>query len=136
MQTRFVRAVAFFCAAALTGCAASNDRVAIHGTVTYKGTPLKAGTVTFSPKEQTKGTMEAAAITEGKYALPADKGLFPGTYAVSISSPDTKGAPAGDAVPGAPRHARELLPERHNTKSTRTIELSAGGTREFNFDLD
>jgi hypothetical protein len=136
MPTRFFRAVALLCAAALTGCAASNDRIAIHGTVTYKGGPVQAGTVTFSPKEQTKGTMEAATITDGKYALPSGKGLFPGTYLVSVSSPDTKGAPAGDAPPGASRHARELIPERHNKKSTRTIEVSAGGTREFNFDLD
>ena len=120
----------------LTGCAASNDRIVLHGKITYKGNAVPSGQITFVPQDKTRGTMEAAIITDGMYALAADKGLYPGTYRVAVSSPQTTGTPAGDAAPGAPRPARDLLPERHNKNSTRTIEVTPSGTREFNFDLD
>jgi hypothetical protein len=119
------------------GCEGSNGRIPIRGTVTYKGTPLAHGTITFSPKDSAKGMIEGAPITDGKYALPADKGLLPGSYHVAVSATDAQdGKPAEDVAPGAPRRSKELLPERYNTKSTLSIEVTATGKRDFDFPLD
>jgi hypothetical protein len=119
------------------GCGGAAQRLPIHGTVTYKGQPLAAGTITFTPKADgpLERTMEGALITDGKYAIPADKGLFPGSYHVSISAVEPSGKPPGGA-PGGPRRSKELLPERYNTQSTLSIDVDAKGKREFDFPLE
>jgi len=99
-------------------------RIPIQGTVTYKNAPLDEGIINFIPEDTARGTMGVASVTAGKYALPADKGLVPGTYRVSIVEgrlPDPK------ASPGGPRRSKELSTEKE------TIEVTATGSREFNF---
>jgi hypothetical protein len=118
-----------------SGC--SSGRVGIHGTVSYKGSPVVMGKIQFLPKDKESGTPEMAVITDGNYAFAADKGLLPGSYRVEITAPDIKGPrPAATAAPGAPRRDKELLPEQYNTQSTLSIEVTATGNREFNFPLD
>lgn len=122
---------------AATGCGVSSERIPIAGTVKYKGQPVATGTITFAPRDNTKGTIEGAPIAEGKYAFPSGKGLLPGAYSVAISASDAPAAePAPDTAPGAPRRFKEIIPERYNKKSKLSIEVSSTGKREFNFDLD
>jgi hypothetical protein len=138
--TCFQRTVAVFCTAltlVVCGCKGEHARSPVQGTITYKGAPLDHGEIRFSPKDATGGTMEGSLINKnGKYTIPAEKGLFPGEYQVSISAPDLKGSgPAGEA-PGRSRYSKDLLPEKYNVKSELHIEISPSGKREFNFDLD
>jgi hypothetical protein len=121
----------------LAGCGSSNPRIAIRGTVTYKGEPLDQGVIAFSPKDASKGTVEGAVITNGKYAIAAANGLFPGEYIVSIRAPEAPAnKPPPNEAPGAPRRTEERLPERYNKASTLRIEVTVTGKREFDFPLD
>ncbi len=122
---------------AVGGCGASSERIPISGTVKYKGQPLTTGMITFSPKDSSKGTIEGAAIADGRYGFPSDKGLLPGAYKVAITASDASAAQvATDTPPGAPRRFKEILPERYNKKSTLNVEVSPTGKRTFDFDLD
>src|SRR5688572_18410502 len=78
-------AVAALVIAAFLGCGRSDGRQLVSGTVTFQGKPLDQGTIDFYAAG--KSTVEAGAlITEGKYEIPADKGLLPGKYLVKIQS--------------------------------------------------
>jgi len=108
----------------LAGCG-SPPRIPIQGTVNYKNAPLDEGIINFIPEDTTRGTTGVASVTAGKYALPADKGLVPGIYRVSILEGRM---PDPNAAPGGPRRNKELTTEKL------TIEVTAAGSREFNFN--
>ena len=61
----------------------------VSGTVSYKGTPLKGGTITFI---STEGQPSAAATlnTEGKYTIPSITG---GAYTVCVETASLKPPP-------------------------------------------
>jgi hypothetical protein len=76
-------------------------------------------------------------IIDGRYAVPADKGLTPGRYKVVIFAPKegTGTLPAG-AMPGDPiPPAEESIPPQYNTQSDKFIEVTAGGTSQFDFAI-
>ena len=84
----------------LGGCDNGPVRHKVSGTITFEKKPLKNGTITFYP--ESTGTQAGTVIADGKYLIPRDKGLLPGKYRVSISSPD------GGEVGRRERHADDL----------------------------
>jgi hypothetical protein len=72
---------------ALAGCGWGETLgVGVSGTVTYKGQPIKEGTISFIPVSGTNGPKGGANIDEGRYAIPRRAGLAPGKYRVEIRS--------------------------------------------------
>jgi len=55
-----------FLALLATGCSGGGGGVTISGTVTYNGTPLEKGAITFLP-EDGKGASSGAMIEKGQY---------------------------------------------------------------------
>jgi hypothetical protein len=136
-MSRIRLAGAFLTAWAIVFVAGCGDdtggRLAITGSVDYKGVPLDQGSIEFLPHPGVK-TQAGATITNGRYSIPADKGLEPGMYTVKISSiegPDVSVEPGG--LPG--KEPKERLPAKYNTKSTLTKEVKKGETK-FDFQLD
>ncbi len=128
--------------ATLVGCRARSDRLAISGEVTLDSAPLDEGSIRFT-SIGTGGTGKLFAsggmIKNGKFYVPQEKGLPPGTYRVEISSPDTaappvvyKGAPG---EPMLPPTAPERIPVEYNSNSKQTIELATGGNNDFKFNI-
>jgi hypothetical protein len=108
----------------------------VSGTVTYKGEPLDAGSVTFLYTDQ-PGPAGGAVITNGRFDVPADRGLLPGNYRVQISSPRGKGERTPEQVAaGASVPAKERIPPSYNTDSKLTIEVTATGPNEFHWKID
>ncbi len=122
-------------ALALAGCERGPVRIPIRGVVTYKGSNLADGWITFVPAEADKGTQESARITDGKYELPAANGLMPGTYRVAITATEPAAAPAPNVPPGAPKRGKDLLPDEYNRDSNLSIDVPATGKRDFDFPL-
>ncbi|MBI1248958.1 hypothetical protein GC197_14090 [bacterium] len=124
---------------AFAGCQSETDtggRKAIAGEITLNGAPLKEGSIRFEPKSTE--TAGGAPIVDGKYEIAASKGLLPGTYRVFIDAveADTQTRSADDLMnnPGPAR--KKLIPDKYNTKSTLTVEVTESGNNHFDFPID
>lgn len=116
------------------GC--SNDpRLAVSGTVNFKGAPLDQGRIEFIPPGEI-GTRSGATIENGSFNIPRDKGLAPNTYDVRIFSYDVRGAKAPSDVPGEPGEGfKERIARKYNLDSKLTAEVKPGST-VFQFSVD
>jgi hypothetical protein len=123
----------------LAGCGPRSDRLAVGGSVTLDGAPLDEGSIRLTSTGSGKLFASGAMIQNGKFHVPQEKGLPPGTYRVEISSPDTaaplvvyKGVPGEPALPPT---APERIPPEYNFNSKQTIEVTTGGDNVFKFDV-
>jgi hypothetical protein len=123
---------------ALAGCGgASHGLQAVSGTVTLGGKPLDHGSVTFLTTIGEPGPAGGAAVTAGRFHIPAEHGLEPGAYRVSVSAP----VPGGTLTPaevaaGASPKARERVPAKYNAEAAITVEVRAGATNRFDLQLE
>lgn len=134
----FVSVFGLLLAGALSGCGGSNPlgRKAISGTVTLDGAPLPHGSINFQPL-QGGGVPSGAAIADGKFSIPAEKGLPAGKYRVTINAaePGTGGLDAS-GLPGEPGPPpRELIPAMYNTQSTLTADVGDNKSYAFTYKL-
>ena len=146
---------------ALIGCGPATvdglPREGVSGKVTLDGAPLAQGTIAFSPTKDSP-TPGMVAIYGGSYSIPGAHGLVPGSYQVSILSVENSGpAESPDEIPGAAaqrqadaadaRHRAAArsggaapppnrIPSRYNTATTLAVEVKAGASNSFDFDLD
>jgi len=117
--------LALLAASVLAGCSSDNHR-AISGEVSYNGEPVDGGSIVFLPSGG-EGPKGAAEIVGGKYSIPAQQGLPPGTCRVEITwaKPTGKQIPSGD--PGMMMEERiEAIPAQYNSASTLSVEITAG----------
>ena len=105
----------------------------VAGSVTWKGQPVKSGTINFrSDDGKSVGT---GVIVDGKYSIPAISGLPAGKYAVAISYPDPKiPAPRADEPPGPSTFAREMLPAKYAEGKELKADIQ-NLSNDVNFDL-
>ncbi len=136
------RTVVTFClvvaSLASVGCGPTTDRLRVRGEVRLDGQPVNAGSISFKAADSTQTASAGAMIRDGKYDIPQDKGLRPGVYWVSISSPDLEGPKVPYvAGPGQPPTmvARERIPASYNIESKHTIELAVDAGNVFDFDI-
>ena len=124
--------VAFLCLALLTGCNRSGGRVTIHGKVTFDGTPLDEGGVTFIPSGGS-GVSSGGAITAGAYTAE----IMPGKYVVQITA-NRKTGRMLPVPPGEPplEEYEQYLPAKYNTQSTLSIDVEAKSKQDFSFPLE
>lgn len=125
--------------AALAGCGGGDGlpRQAISGAVTLDGQPLSQGTISFYPDDPAMAdpTTGGAPISEGTYRITSDKGLVPGKYKVSISSPS--GEMTNNAAPGSGANLpKERIPSQYNANSNLTAEVQSGGSNTFDYELN
>lgn len=119
----------------LFGCGNSDGRMAIDGTVSLKGKPIKEGVIEFVSEAGKSG----AIITDGKYAIPADQGLTPGTYKVLITAGDGRTSiDSADGMPGPTGGnivSKDTIPAEYNTKSKQEVTVKATGPNKFDFPI-
>jgi hypothetical protein len=134
------RVVCLGCAVLLlAGCESDPlGRQPISGTVEFQGKPLDQGRIQFVPAS--KGATESGATIEnGKFQIPRELGLAPGTYKVSIFSYDQKGPKVvSTEVPGDPGNTqfKERIPKKYNAESSLTVEVKKDGSNVFDLKLD
>jgi len=123
----------------LAGCGKRSDRLAVSGEVTLDGAPLDQGSIRLTSTGTGKLFASGAMIHDGKFQIPQEKGLPPGTFHVEISAPDTaaplvvqKSAPGEPALPPT---APERIPPEFNSNSKQTVEVTADGDNHFKFDI-
>jgi hypothetical protein len=125
--------------ALLVGCGSSKysgeERFPLEGSVTLDGQPVDLGSISFTPAGEGKGRASGGVITDGKYAVPEEKGANAGKYRVEIHWLKRTGKQLRDPESGEMYdERREALPEKYHTKSELTVEVPAPENRQ-NFDL-
>jgi hypothetical protein len=124
-----------FCA--LGGCGDSLKRQEITGAVTLRGVPIDDGVIQFAPVDG-QSTGDGAHIVRGKYRIPAERGLLPGKYRVSIYAGDGRSG-AGNASPDSPyaglKPGQERVPKEYNEKSDVVKEVTKDGPNQFDFNI-
>jgi hypothetical protein len=118
----------------LAGCAHDDGYQPVSGTIRFKGEPVKLGSIQFYRTGAETGVCGGTGIKDGKYEVPKEHGLKPGTYLVRISATEKVEGKARDEM--NPFLSRETLPAKYNTQSNLTVEVRAGERGQFDFDLD
>jgi hypothetical protein len=111
---------------ALVGCSAGDGKIPVSGVVTFDGSPMPDGYVTFTPAAG--GTPEAAPIAAGKFEL----GVKPGAHRVEIEASRFVGE-KNEIMGLQPRE--QYVPARYNSETTLTSEVTADVENVFTFDL-
>ena len=125
------------CLLPVYGCGGGSQRHDIQGTVTLDGNPLPKGYITFRPQPGSPGPTAGAEILDGEFAIATEGGTFAGEFRVEI----TASRPSGRKVPNrftgaAEDEITQYLPNKYNSQSGLTAEVTADGPNRFEFDLD
>ena len=134
--------VALVLTLATIGCSKSKDdlpREPVAGTVTMDDQPLPEAVILFSPAGDAAEakTSATAEIKDGKFSVPREDGLVPGTYNVSISHAKMEKVKtkAKGALSKPTRLGKEEIPARYNAKTTLSADIPKGGKSDLNFPL-
>jgi hypothetical protein len=114
----------------LTGCGQGDNRQAVHGTVTLDGKPLPEGVIRFQPAPGVDGNTSGGPILNGRFDIPAAKGLQPGSYLVQIQSFEETGRMVTDPMSGASTPDRAPILFRE-TSLKATITAGAETAHDF-----
>jgi hypothetical protein len=105
------------------------------GTVTVDGQPLEKGVITFYPNGP--GTTVGGEINAGKFELAREQGATPGKYRVEISAYRATARTEFDVDLNAQVPVEvQILPAKYNVKSELEVEVTDGGSNEFEFQLN
>jgi hypothetical protein len=115
-------------------------RKEIKGVVKLKGQPIDDGTIDFFPASGDQATKSGAQIIKGSYKIPAEFGLLPGKYRVSITAGDGRTRPdaALDQPPGptgANIVSKDRVPKEYNIESKIDVDVTQKGPNVFDYDI-
>lgn len=108
------------------GCGAGDGKVLVTGTVTFDGSPMPDGYITFTPEGG--GAPEAAPIAAGKYQVA----VKPGPHRVEVEASRFVGE-KNQIMGLQPRE--QYVPARYNSETTLRSEVTSAGEKVFAFDL-
>ena len=125
MRHGHAAAVGLFTAALLVlgGCADSKSGE-VAGTVSFDGTPIEDGRITFTPADG-KSSTAGGKIENGKYAV---SGVPLGKSKVSISGSKVIGQKALYAGPNSPTAPVTIdpIPKKYNDNTELTFDVQSG----------
>src|SRR5688500_12869648 len=112
--------------AVLAGCGGSkytgDKRSPLEGEVTFEGQPSVVGSTSVIP--ESNGRPSRAVITDGKYAVPEEKGATAATHRVEIHWLKRTGKKLRDAESGEMYdERREALTDKLHSNSELTVEV-------------
>jgi hypothetical protein len=133
--------LALLAALGSAGCGPKSDTVApVRGTVSYRGAPLRTGTIVFTP-DSSKGTRGPLAMGEiqpdGSFMLKTgdSSGAVPGWHRVTVVAVQApQAAPEGHKFPIPP----SILPEKYRDPDLCGLsrEVKGGQANVIDFNLD
>jgi hypothetical protein len=134
---RPIRNRAAFGLAALTcafACACGGNGASVRGTVSFKDQPVNGGRIFFLPDGDPAGRPTVHGVIEqGRYDVPAAKGLKAGRHRVEIVWHQT---PPGKQPPAEPGLVTDdmvqIIPAAYNSQTTLFVDVQRGAN---NFDF-
>src|SRR5689334_15161517 len=119
MIARTLPVLTAFALLAATGC--SSGHVPLTGEVSYDGTPIDEGTITFVPASgDTAAGKPSARIEGGKYKFDKETGPAPGKYTVEVTWLKKSGQKVSTGDGEMRDEKVNVLPARFNTQTTLT----------------
>lgn len=118
-----LRYILLFGTLSLVGC--GDGKATVNGKVTFDGTPVSDGAVTFI-KEDDK-SREGAVIKDGSFKVR----MPPGKYRVEVSAQKQTGKRVQKGFDGKDEEIilrEEYIPERYNTKSELMKDVASGSS--------
>lgn len=119
------------------GCSGnSSEKLPVYGIVNIDGAPVEDGTIVFV--NLAKSSRVQTQIKNGKYSIPADRGLSPGEQIVSIEAykqSTKKAANASGYLVSNTGLVEQVLPPKYNQKSELKVLVDSTATSEHDFDL-
>ena len=114
------------------GC--GSGHVPLTGDVSYDGTPIDDGTITFVPTSGGGGSdagKVSCHIENGKYKFEKDRGPLPGKYKVEVTWMQKAGQKKGPLDPDIviPGDRTQVLPAKFNTQTTLTADVTSGSPK-------
>ncbi len=115
------------------GCGDGLRRAEVSGTILVDKKPLATGAIDFFPSD---GPQVGAEIKDGKYSIPADKGVIVGSNRVEIRGFRKSGRKVPDVWEKGKMNDEMVfaVPAEYNAKTTLVREVQAG-KNTFDFDL-
>jgi hypothetical protein len=117
--------------AVLAGCA-RDARLAVSGTVTLDGKPLKEAIINFAPLDGAAAHSSGAAILDGEFAVPAKQGVKAGRYRVTIQGVEDTGKTVKDPTMGDIPYK---IPITYKEEGQLEATVVAGSENRFDFKL-
>ena len=122
---------------ASVGCGESGpQRFAVSGQVTFDGAPIESGEILLRPDQATKAPTIAAAVENGAYSIPAERGPLAGTYVIVITAERKTGKKVQAEMIGSETtdQYEQYVPRKYNDEST--LSTTIGSSRDdLNFEL-
>lgn len=117
--------------AATLGCSTQTEPgVAVSGRVTYQGKPVKEAAIFFTPDPDKPGKGGHGLISDGRYAIPAEDGPYPGPFNVIIVDPRRDN-------PSYRKDSIEpMISERYRAFGAIRVTIPARKSYSFDFQLD
>lgn len=117
---------------AITGCSRGDGRQRITGRVTLDGQPLAQGAINFRPAPGVSANSSGGPIKAGQFELPADRGLVPGRYMVTVTAMQETGRMIEDEQMGT---IAETAPVQFKEAGSLEATVEAGQRADFEFTL-
>ncbi len=115
----------------IVGCGRDDGRQGVSGTINLDGQSLDSGAINFRPAAGTQGPSSGGPIDQGRFKVPAQAGLLPGTYEVTIIAMKETGRKINDPQKG---RVPELVEVRFD-KPPPNVTVSAREKNHFEFEL-
>ncbi len=114
------------------GCGSAPEATVV-GKVTLDSAIIENGTITFVSIDHKPEISAWNIVEKGRYMIPASAGMISGKYRVEIRAlQDVNGAKPAQIDTTVPVMAKELIPEKFNSKSKLVVEITAGeNTSDF-----
>ena len=121
-----------------TGCDPGPPTGSVTGQVTFRGTPLNEGTISFSSTDGSQVVASGTIQPDGNYSLlfGTKTGIPLGEYSVCVHPP---AVPFDPGNPGPPQPPKEFpnIPHQYRTPASSPLTgVVAEGEQELSFDLD
>ena len=114
------------------GCGSNDGRLPVSGTVTIDGAPLDGGAINFQPLPGSGGHSSGGSVQGGKFRIPADRGLPPGDYRITIVAMKETGRTINDPQKGP---TAELVQVRFR-QPPGEVTVAEGTKNEFQIELE
>ena len=118
--------------AMVSGCSRGDGRQRVTGRVTLDGEPLAEGAINFRPAPGLTANSSGGPIKAGRFQLPADRGLVPGRYLVTVTAMRETGRMIEDEQMGTIAETEQV---RFKEAGNLEAVVEAGQRADFEFAL-